>query len=635
MKAEARVMDVTSTITGEKVGMSIDKNALAHIMSVLTDLYSDPELAIIREYSTNAYDAHVEAGIVEPIRVTLPSPLAPFFRVRDFGYGLNAEDIREIYSRYGASSKRESNDMVGMLGLGCKSALTYTDQFTLTGIKDGICTQVSISRDADGGGSMTIVDQYSTDEPSGVEIVVPVRAHNSLENKAASFFSFWEKGTVLVNGVEPDRVDGIWVTPNLLYTTGAYGRDYVVMGNVAYPFDSKSVSYDNTWSVVAFVNIGDVHFTPSRETLQMTDKTKATLENINTELEEHRHDALVKFIDEATSKHEAIERMFQVSGLNNSRRHNAEQMTYKGEPIPAFFKFVTEDHPFVNVRWDKYYRERGWYAEPHISVNQASKTVWLTGFDENMTPHKRKKIIQWATNKGISAKYFVLIDVLPTNSDWLDPTTIYTWSEAEAEKIARPVNNKWGAPASSYHVCVNGTWEWQNADEIDTLHPIFWITPHEGTPTKYLNHFAPDGWSVASLATNRVNKFKRLFPQACKLSDYQQATADKWIANLSPRDKAALASRNNHDIKNILLWVDATKIDDPDLRFVLESAKMALPPEYQFFNQQIETDIESPLSGYPLLSMMSLYNPNHAQKKHIYIYLNAAYAAKRKDHDAV
>jgi len=43
---------------------SVKQENLAHIFSILRNsLYSDKAGAIIREYSTNAYDAHVQAGI--------------------------------------------------------------------------------------------------------------------------------------------------------------------------------------------------------------------------------------------------------------------------------------------------------------------------------------------------------------------------------------------------------------------------------------------------------------------------------------------------------------------------------------------------------------------------------------------
>lgn len=53
----------------DRTRMTFDENSIAHLMSVLTDLYSDPEMAVIREYSTNALDAHRAAGINDPIEV--------------------------------------------------------------------------------------------------------------------------------------------------------------------------------------------------------------------------------------------------------------------------------------------------------------------------------------------------------------------------------------------------------------------------------------------------------------------------------------------------------------------------------------------------------------------------------------
>ena len=56
-----------STFTGQSIEMSIDTNSLAHIMSVLTNLYSDPEMAVLREYSCNARDSHLAVGQTRPI----------------------------------------------------------------------------------------------------------------------------------------------------------------------------------------------------------------------------------------------------------------------------------------------------------------------------------------------------------------------------------------------------------------------------------------------------------------------------------------------------------------------------------------------------------------------------------------
>src|SRR6185437_4514816 len=144
---------------GDKIGMTVNQDSLAHIMSVLTNLYENPLLAIIREYSTNAWDSHVAAGQTRPIEVTTPNMLTSTLKIKDYGVGMDKEDIRNIYSQYGASTKRGTNEQTGMLGLGCKSALTYTGQFNIIAVKAGIKTSVVVSRSEDGYGVMEIVDE--------------------------------------------------------------------------------------------------------------------------------------------------------------------------------------------------------------------------------------------------------------------------------------------------------------------------------------------------------------------------------------------------------------------------------------------------------------------------------------------
>jgi HSP90 family molecular chaperone len=89
------------------------------MFKILSDsLYSDKVMAVIRELSTNAYDAHVAAGNKNPFKVILPTQADPTFTVRDYGTGLSQKDMEELYTTYGASNKNDSNDFVGCLGLG-------------------------------------------------------------------------------------------------------------------------------------------------------------------------------------------------------------------------------------------------------------------------------------------------------------------------------------------------------------------------------------------------------------------------------------------------------------------------------------------------------------------------------------
>ena len=101
-------------------------------------LYANKIRAIIRELSCNAIDSHVAAGRIEtPFDVHLPNQLEPWFAIRDYGTGLSHEQVTNIYTTYFESTKTDSNAFIGALGLGSKSPFSYTDNFTVTAVKDG------------------------------------------------------------------------------------------------------------------------------------------------------------------------------------------------------------------------------------------------------------------------------------------------------------------------------------------------------------------------------------------------------------------------------------------------------------------------------------------------------------------
>lgn len=633
MKVDPRVLEVESTLEGERVGMSIDENALAHIMSVLTDLYSDPELAVIREYSTNAYDAHVEAGIKRPIEVTLPSALAPFFRVRDFGYGLDAEDIRDIYSRYGASTKRESDDVVGMLGLGCKSALSYTDQFTLRGIKDGVCTQVSVSRDEDGSGSMTILDETETDEESGVEIIVPTKKWNAFDTKAHDFFRFWNEGTVLVNGEAPDYVDGMWIADDLLLSRDV-DRSVVVMGNVAYPMTSDR-PMGGRYNIVAFVEIGEINFTPSRESLQMTKMTKDTLAKINERVRVERDIALMKMIEEAPNRAEALRIAMEAQRIGLGGVPH-----YKGEAIPLT---ITKDgaEKFLLVTGNRWKRRRAWSADRQLAAGTWQKSLWITGYEsDSFSAYRRQKLDQWIEEKSVTRpEYFILVNELPI-PEWIESDRVFPWAEINEQKIKRELQSRGdGRPSGSYEGYVDGLFcSTILAADIDTTKPVVYTEKRNGsTGYKLIDYHYKDGSTVLLLNANRINKFKRDFPMALDLRTHCRELGEAWKKNLSSSQTVSVQLHRSSSVHELKCF-DPECVEDPELKqhielskvsdkILLEAANQYLPwtdlPDYHYSN---------PLNKYALLTSASRYDiMSKAFQNEVYIYLNAAYAAKQED----
>lgn len=112
----------------------IDMESQAHLAMVLRDsIYSDKILAVLREYGSNAWDAHREVGKDDlPIEIHIPTAMKPELIIRDHGPGMSHYMVFYRYTQYGASGKRDTDRQVGFLGLGCKSGFAYNDSFTVT-----------------------------------------------------------------------------------------------------------------------------------------------------------------------------------------------------------------------------------------------------------------------------------------------------------------------------------------------------------------------------------------------------------------------------------------------------------------------------------------------------------------------
>ena len=120
-RTNVQSVGVGTTITG-----TIAANAQA--FSLLTaQLYRDPALAIVRELSTNALDAHIRAGRPNtPFVWTLPTRLDPVLSLRDYGTGITPTVMRDIYSRMFESDKGTSGSTeIGGIGLGGKTPFAY------------------------------------------------------------------------------------------------------------------------------------------------------------------------------------------------------------------------------------------------------------------------------------------------------------------------------------------------------------------------------------------------------------------------------------------------------------------------------------------------------------------------------
>ena len=264
-----------------------------------SNLYQDKILAVIREITCNAADAHAVAGKpLSDIQVTLPTVMTPYFAVRDFGSGLSQEDVLSLYTTYFRSTKDGDNSQIGGFGLGSKSPFAVADQFTVTSWHGGTKSTYVCYKD----GGLPRVNVVATgpydQNDTGIEVRVGARNYDDWNSKARQFFRWWPtlpsiKGaagfacpSVWADGATIAKAEtGVGGVPDWALFPGTAMGSKVFMGLVAYRLDLTAIpSMPNALrdifagqDVFLRFNVGDVAISPSREALSYDPTTCAAI----------------------------------------------------------------------------------------------------------------------------------------------------------------------------------------------------------------------------------------------------------------------------------------------------------------------------------------------------------------------
>ena len=196
MIAEQKTHRLVRSHDFDEAQFGIDQEDIGFVIDLLRNqIYSNKILAVIREYTTNAVDAHNDVGKEgTPISVGLPTRFNPHFTVRDFGDGLSHDDVCNIYVRYCKSTKRQSNAFTGQLGIGCKSGFAYGDSFTVTSYHKGVKTTYVAQIDETSQGKIIKMDESKSKEPSGIEIKIAVAEDDvhTFQKEALDLFRYFK-----------------------------------------------------------------------------------------------------------------------------------------------------------------------------------------------------------------------------------------------------------------------------------------------------------------------------------------------------------------------------------------------------------------------------------------------------------
>ena len=350
------------------IKMSIDTNSIDYLMHNLTNLYSDPVSAVVREYVSNAYDSHVRAGNLSTPIETSFDPHTNIFTVEDFGVGMSKQEIIDVYSKYGLSTKNNTNSEIGAFGLGAKSALAITDRFDITARKNGMETVAYVEKNSKGVGVFHFVSETVTDKPNGFTVKVQTSRLNTYLKDILSntwqpahelFLPYKQEEIIFNNKTLPSISEPLWETVEqdgevlgwVAYTVPALNPEYKPqehvtpesnlyynVGKVLYTSDSPvTKNWRNRYRaysprLIINLPIGSVDLTPSRESLMGTQKTEETLNAATVNF----LNRLNIMLSEKLSEKEGDEFLEYFSAIANAFSRDVKELStynYRGETI--------------------------------------------------------------------------------------------------------------------------------------------------------------------------------------------------------------------------------------------------------------------------------------------------------------
>jgi hypothetical protein len=416
LKLEVNAVEVQSNMQyDESVEMGIGHDAIPMVIERLISAYNFPEQAVLREYTSNAYDVHVEQGVTRPVEVELPSPLAANLRIRDYGVGLSREELKG-FGQFGQSTKRDTNELTGGFGLGSKSGLAVASQFIVTSIKDGKRNTVVVARDEQNRPHMNFLAEAETDDDSGTLITIPIASRDRLGN-LDNFFLGWKPGTITIDGEQPKYSlhDENYYRPlkngsgwkDLTGTTSPRDMVRVVINQVSYllHYNKIGISF-NEWSnlkgYIIKVDNGSVKIAPSREDLIYNTPTKEALQK---RMQEALQVARVDF-EEAINNAPNIKTALRERDRMARSGYPADDIKYKGKYIllPGT-KFRGNKLPnpigtWCSPQWVGH-TKTGWLVEKvHRELSHVTPWDWSSDYRRLVIVHSAKPAERYYTQAG-------------------------------------------------------------------------------------------------------------------------------------------------------------------------------------------------------------------------------------------
>lgn len=296
LQSSSSAVDVKTNMQMSSIKAELAQDKLHKMWDLLQSPYRDPISSLVREYVSNAFDSHIEAGVDTPVYVTLEEDQSGWYwACEDFGVGLSEDRCKNIFMKYLTSTKEETNDQIGAFGMGSKSGLGYTDVVHIRTRFDGTEYKYMLHKTTDAP-TLSLIESYSTDKRNGTQIKVYLkdswdeakRFKEKTRNQLTYFDNVHYGGDLEYFNEEFILYKG----KNFCYRPGNRSNQmHIVIGNVPYPINWEAIGKTQIDTPIALTfEIGDLPVIFTREDLRYTDdairKVKDKLDNACKELVE-------------------------------------------------------------------------------------------------------------------------------------------------------------------------------------------------------------------------------------------------------------------------------------------------------------------------------------------------------------
>lgn len=455
---------------------------------LINGLYSNKIRAVIRELSTNAYEAHQLLGKeATPFDVKLPSRFDNNFSIRDYGPGLSEDDIlgkkqkkkivnedgteEEIVVRTGGlyttlfdSTKDNSNEFGGAFGLGSKSPFAYCDNFIVESIHDGIKSTYFCNKDNSGIPSCSLAHSESTTEPTGLKIKIAANRGDEWKfaDEARYLYKFFKTkpnitGESVVYPSEPIVLSGDkW---DILQNND---RGLAIMGNIAYSVENYTGDYKEILSIPGirlYFDIGEIEPQPNREGLSFTKNTLLSIQNRLDSIKQNLEKEAAKKIENCSCWWDAYI-MYQPI----KQKYSFIKLTFNKRSLDDSYKEMI-DEEYLDIHGNKSKRKVAkqlryqdkYDNEPSYTASVTPRSNWQF-IIEDQCSYLRKRIKTHLVGANSSAyiipetevdEYVEILgipkDRLIKASDIPKPATVQQTSKRHKSKVHQYVDTAYGS----------------------------------------------------------------------------------------------------------------------------------------------------------------------------------------------